>query len=499
MLAILVFLGAQSQRRGNGQDGYDEYYRDAGQWVDIETGYRLVKAMSVVSQPEILYCSALGQGPDLRGVVFRLEYEDGGVEETEFVHSRKVRYSSWECSGSWINYGMILRTSYEPTLGPRKEAVFFNNAQVGGGGSNSGGDYADTLIFEDNTELLRVYVDAVNLTVEEYLREYPAYVLTPGRPARNHMIDGRVHAAAFTPGKDGAYLFRFTGGREEYIGCRLMILDGRGEWAAYARPNDYYYYEYEAPRWSDKAHSFALRLKAGEAITIFYCFEGYTYYSDDYMDTGWIGETPLELSVLPLPPQTHTLRPGGRIDFTGGCLVLPEIPAGGRYIYRVYGAYPVPLGSMEEGLGGWCWDRAPEPIPWVTTFYGAFGTLYPYTIYDTDYYQLVPEHSYRELGAHNAQAFALVALEGSAAVELAKARVWSARDITLRLGECVPLSDALTLDRNLPCAITEITGDAISIAEQDGLAMLRADKPGQASLHFRIASTYKTITITVTE
>ena len=97
-------------------------------WTELETGYRPVKAMAVVSQPEIFYCGELGQLPDMRGVVFRLEYEDGGAEETEFIPARKVRSWYYECSGGWQNYGMAVRAMNPwepPPLGKQKEAVFF--------------------------------------------------------------------------------------------------------------------------------------------------------------------------------------------------------------------------------------------------------------------------------------------------------------------------------------------------------------------------------------
>ena len=476
--------------------GVEPEPREPGKWVDVETDYRPVKAFSVVSQPEIFYCSALGQEPDLSGVVFRLEYEDGGVEETGFVDAREVRYWYENQEGSWINYGMVLRWNPEPTLGKRREAVFFNNAQFGGTHHHADASYED-LVREDSTEYVRAYVDAYNLTIEEYLEKYPAYQLLPGRPAQHGKVDARIEAAAFTPEKDGIYLFCFSGGCAEMVGCNLMVLGSEGQWADF--------YEYRTWGWSYELSGFALRLGAGETITIFYRILGYLH-SIDGTNLQRIEESPLELSVLPL--ETHRLRVGERIDFEGGCVIVPEIPPAGRYFYRVNGAYPIPLGTLEGGLGGWSpvyyrrgnaskiWEvTCSDPVWWEYR-----GTLHPYEIYDTDSHLLVPYRASWELGEHDAEAFVLVAPEGAAAVEFARGRAVSARDITLRVGGTVLLSEIFTWDRDYQC-VMEITGteDAVTMFEQDGVTMLRAENPGQAHMRIKVFQFDETITITVTE
>jgi len=227
LLTVLLLFGA---------DSLD------GPWVDIKTGLRRVNAFSVVSQPEIIFCGALGQQPSMDGVVFRLEYRDGSTVETEFVYHGMARYKpslAW-CNPPYYAYGMFIPEllddvyySVDPLpLGKSKLEIRFDNARTVHTWEGDG--------IVDAT-MPSAYVDIYNQTVEEYLQEYPAVEFKPGQPARTSpameldLSSGpeRVwEIFSFTAEEDGIYALHlsvegsFWGDLDHYF---IWMLEGENE------------------------------------------------------------------------------------------------------------------------------------------------------------------------------------------------------------------------------------------------------------------------------
>jgi len=486
VLAVMVSLNGENHRQDVYQEDNDAYYRD--HWTDLETGYRLVKSMSVVSQPEIFYCGELGQQPGMRGVLFRLEYEDGGVEETEFLPARKVRSWYYECSGGWLNYGMVVRAMnyWDPTCpGKRLEAVFFNNAQEGGGGYNSGG-YYETPIYADNTELVRTYVEATNLTLEEYFQHNPEHELKPGQPAKLWVERGLPQAFCFTPQADGVYFFRLQIGEDGYDYGHISILDSEGNWHGGFPMN-----------------RVALRLRKGERLVLRSSFDAdYDWYP--------IAET-VTVSVFPLL-KAHRLRAGGEIKFEGGILVSPMIPEEGRYNYRLTNAYAMQITDSEMEFRESWWNIVSRTYSephnyyvignvdgqWLDWGEGRPVALYPYNNVELERsWDQQPWSTNRRMPAGE---FVLFAEEGPGSVAFLPLRKTAVRDITLRVGKAVPLSEIITWDSMQTTITIELSGgECVTVFEQDGIAMLRANKAGKAQMRIKIFQLDETITITVTK
>lgn len=500
LLMMLLVLLAMPLLFGADGWGHRFYYiqEEYKQWVDPE-GIRPVKAFSMVSQPEIFYCSALGEEPDLSGVVFRLEYKDGGVEQTGFMQARTVMQISYECSGSWLNYGMVLRTNPEPTLGKRREALFFNNAQTGGYQANSDGSF-ETPVFEDNTELLRVYVDATNLTIEEYLKKFPLPVLHPGAPVHLDIAEGSEERLVFTPEQDGVYLFRFAGGKDNE-GCSVKILGHNGRLHGSFGDSGLGLYD----GWGIPVHSVALRMCAGERV-VMRCAFGYVYSE--------VKEGPLTASVTG-PLETQRLRAGKKVNFTGSCVVRPEIPDEGIYAYHINDAFTVPVDNLEHGFKGAYNVLYPNPMPYIWYYNGerlangdwvveAGGTLHPYTVMDTDNRELLPNSESWEGQHGTAPEFVAVTGEDAGAIELVRKKAPSMPEgFTLRAGETVPFSAFLTSDTMGTWNFSPLGGtkstSVFSVFARDGVLMLQAKSPGTVRLGATCYSKTLHTTITVAD
>jgi len=496
VLAILTLLGSCAAGTVSEPSAQERRQRLG---IDV----RVVKAMTVISQPEIFYCGALGQEPDLSGVVFRLEYEDGGVEETGFVPARTVLYlDSESCEVPYYAYGMALPVPHDPNYrephpGKSEQLVYFDNAETLWTSDwwylyqNPQYRYPDYRQ-EEFPYKLWATVDVYNLTIEEFLQKSPAHVLTPERPMRAPMKHHQIAAASFTPEKDGIYLFTFGGDA-----WNKKVMDGEGT-----------LHELQYNQ-----RCLALRLRMGEEFIFFNEFYSYASAPDNWLDDwGEVTHGTAELSVIPL--ETRGLRPGEEMNIEGGCVVVPEIPGEGEYRYHFTNVVPLPV----EGLGGYlrgidndAWEvhmrerddlAATYRQPVVYNADICRGALYPYNTLKTDYDTLTPANP----GLGNVAQFALAAAGENAAASLVPVRETAARGIALRLGESVPFSDVLTCDAPNVACIVDFHGeeDIAVFFAQGGVAMLRGNKPGKAELIIIVNDGFDepeqySVTITVTE
>jgi len=253
LLAVVLALCA---------DGRDDYKDYRGQWVVLKK-HHSVTAFSVVSQPEIVFCGALGQEPKMDGVVFRLEYKGGAIKESEFVYHGMARYKpslAW-CNPPYYAYGMFIPdyawmdTGYDPKLplGKSKLEIRFDNAKAVHTWEGDG--------IVDSTMPL-TYVAIYNQTVEEYLQENPPAELKAGQPARTN------YTANFTGAERDWEIFSFTA---EEDGAYALHLDVEGSiWPDLARSYFIWMLEGENELNQVQGVDFELQLRRGERAVLLY-------------------------------------------------------------------------------------------------------------------------------------------------------------------------------------------------------------------------------------
>jgi len=240
-------------------------------WVDLKTGLRLVRAFSVLSQPEIVFCGALGQQPDMDGVVFRLEYRDGSTMETEFVYHGMARYKpslAW-CNPPYYAYGMLIpalidswRRDAGLPLGRSKLEIRFDNARTVHTWEGDG--------IVDST-MPRAYVDIYNQTVGEYLRENPPVELKPGQPARTSPIREYDYSSEWESVWD---IFSFTADKDGTYQLHLSVEEADSErqylWLDLSQRYIIDMLEGENELRQLQGVDFELPLRRGESVTLFY-------------------------------------------------------------------------------------------------------------------------------------------------------------------------------------------------------------------------------------